>query len=71
MDTTKNNSEGLVSPENLVYTKPRLLNDTSMHYCPGCSHGLVHKLIAEVIDEMGMTDRAIGISPVGLSLIHI
>ena len=65
MDTTNNNSEGLLSPENLVYSKPRLLNDTPMHYCPGCSHGLVHKLIAEVIDEMGMTERAIGISPVG------
>ncbi|MCF0194016.1 MAG: 2-oxoglutarate oxidoreductase [Bacteroidaceae bacterium] len=44
------------------------MNDTPMHYCPGCSHGVVHKLIAEVIEEMGMTDRTIGISPVGCAV---
>ena len=37
----------IIKPENLVYTKPRLMNDNPMHYCPGCSHGVVHKLIAE------------------------
>lgn len=56
--------EDIMKPENLVYQKPRLMNDNSMHYCPGCSHGVVHKLIAEVIDEMGLTEKAIGISPV-------
>ncbi len=60
--------EDIVKPENLVYQKPRLLNDNPMHYCPGCSHGVVHKLIAEVIDEMGMTEKAIGISPVGCAV---
>ena len=44
----------IISPENLVYKKPTLMNDTTMHYCPGCSHGVVHKLVAEVIEEMGM-----------------
>ena len=44
----------IIKPENLVYSKPRLMNDNPMHYCPGCSHGVVHKLVAEVIDEMGM-----------------
>ena len=57
-----------MKPENLVYQKPRLLNDNPMHYCPGCSHGLVHKLIAEVIEEMGMEEKAIGISPVGCAV---
>ena len=38
----------IISPENLVYKKPTLMNDTPMHYCPGCSHGVVHKLVAEV-----------------------
>ena len=38
----------IISPENLVYKKPELMNDTPMHYCPGCSHGVVHKLIAEL-----------------------
>ena len=60
--------EELIRPENLVYAKPRLLNDSTMHYCPGCSHGVVHKLLAEVIDEMGLADRSIGISPVGCAV---
>lgn len=60
--------EDIMKPENLVYQKPRLMNDNSMHYCPGCSHGVVHKLIAEVIDEIGLTEKAIGISPVGCAV---
>ena len=52
--------EDIIKPENLVYKKPTLMNDNPMHYCPGCSHGVVHKLIAEVIEEMGMEDKAIG-----------
>ena len=44
------------------------MNDVPMHYCPGCSHGVVHKLVAEVIEEMGMEDKAIGVSPVGCAV---
>lgn len=58
----------IISPENLVCSKPRLLNDNNMHYCPGCSHGVVHKLIAEVIEEMGTEHIAIGIAPVGCAV---
>ena len=58
----------IIKPENLVYTKPRLMNDSPMHYCPGCSHGVVHKLIAEVIDEMGIEEETIGIAPVGCAV---
>jgi 2-oxoglutarate ferredoxin oxidoreductase subunit beta len=58
----------IIKPENLVYDKPRLMNDNPMHYCPGCSHGVVHKLIAEVVEEMGMEDKTIGISPVGCAV---
>ena len=58
----------IISPENLVYEKPKLMNDTAMHYCAGCSHGVVHKLVAEVITEMGMEDKAIGVSPVGCAV---
>ena len=58
----------IISPENLVCSKPRLLNDNNMHYCPGCSHGVVHKLIAEVIEEMGIEHIAIGIAPVGCAV---
>ena len=55
-------------PENLVYQRPRLLNDNPMHYCHGCGHSVVHKLIAEVIEEMGMAEQAVGISPVGCAV---
>ena len=60
--------EEIIKPENLVYKKPTLMNDNAMHYCPGCSHGVVHKLIAEVIEEMGMEDKTVGISPVGCAV---
>jgi 2-oxoglutarate ferredoxin oxidoreductase subunit beta len=58
----------IISPENLVYAKPVLMNEVPMHYCPGCSHGVVHKLIAEVIAEMGLEDKSIGIAPVGCAV---
>ena len=60
--------EEIKQSANIVETKPRLLNDNTMHYCPGCSHGVVHKLIAEVIEEMGAEDIAIGIAPVGCAV---
>ncbi len=54
--------------ENVVYSKPKLITDNVMHYCPGCSHGTIHKLVAEVIEEMGMENKAIGVSPVGCAV---
>ena len=56
--------QDIIRPENKVYARPALLNENNMHYCPGCSHGVVHKLIAEVLEEMGLADKAIGIAPV-------
>lgn len=58
-----------IKPENLAYTRPRILTDAVMHFCPGCSHGVVHNLLAEVIDELGMENTAIGITPVGCSVL--
>ena len=58
----------IIKPENLVYTKTPVLNDNPMHYCPGCSHGVVHKLIAEVIEEMGIQEKTIGVAPVGCAV---
>lgn len=58
----------IIKPENIVYAKPRLMNDNQMHYCPGCSHGVVHKLAAEVIEEMGMEEKTIGVAPVGCAV---
>ena len=57
-----------IKQENLVYAKPRLITNEELHYCPGCSHGTVHKLIAEVIDELGIEASTIGVSPVGCSV---
>src|SRR3990172_4099438 len=52
----------------LVYAKPSTLTETPMHYCPGCSHGVVHRVLMEVINEMGIQDRTIGVAPVGCSV---
>jgi 2-oxoglutarate ferredoxin oxidoreductase subunit beta len=60
--------ENIKKPENIVYGKPRLINDTPMHYCPGCTHGVVHNLVASVIDEMGLAETTIGIAPVGCAV---
>ena len=58
----------IIKPENLVYKKPALLKDVAMHYCPGCSHSTVHKIICEVIEEMGAEEYAIGVAPVGCAV---
>lgn len=58
----------IIDPANLVYKKTKVMNDTPMHYCPGCSHGVVHKLMAEVIEDMDMQDKTIAIAPVGCAV---
>ncbi len=60
--------QDIIRPENKVYSKPELLEEVNMHYCPGCSHGVIHKLVAEVIAELGIVERTIGISPVGCAV---
>jgi len=55
--------------ENVVYEGPNSLCDNTMHYCPGCGHGTVHRLIAEVIDEMDIQSEVIGVAPVGCSVL--
>lgn len=57
-----------IKRENLVYQKVSILTDNTMHYCPGCSHGTINNLVAEVIAELGIEERTIGISPVGCSV---
>jgi len=52
----------------IVYQKPSTLVNVNMHYCPGCAHSLVHKLIMEVVEEMDIQDKTIGIAPVGCSV---
>jgi 2-oxoglutarate ferredoxin oxidoreductase subunit beta len=53
----------------LVYAPPESLTDASTHYCPGCTHGVIHRLVAEVLDELGVRERTIGIAPVGCSVL--
>lgn len=60
--------EEIIANGTKVYARPKLLNRNVMHYCPGCSHGVVHKLVAEIIEELGLEEKAIGIAPVGCAV---
>jgi 2-oxoglutarate/2-oxoacid ferredoxin oxidoreductase subunit beta len=51
-----------------VYSRPKLLTETRFHYCPGCGHGVVHRVLMEVIEELGIQDQTIGVAPVGCSV---
>ena len=52
----------------VVYEKTKLLTDKPLHYCPGCTHGIIHRLVAEAIDELGIQGKTIGIAPVGCAV---
>ena len=52
-----------------VFKRTPTLKDCVTHYCPGCGHGIAHRLVAEVIDELGIHDRTIGIAPVGCAVL--
>ncbi len=52
----------------VVFEKPKALTDAVLHYCPGCTHGIIHRLVAEVIDELGIEGKTIGVAPVGCAV---
>ena len=52
----------------VVFQKPKALTDAPFHYCPGCTHGIIHRLVAEVIDELGIEGKTIGVAPVGCAV---
>ena len=52
----------------VVFQKTKGLTDVPFHYCPGCTHGIVHRLVAEVMEELGVLDKAIGVAPVGCAV---
>ncbi len=52
-----------------VFKKTSLLTDAVMHYCPGCTHGITHRLVAEVLEELGVGGEAIGVAPVGCAVL--
>jgi 2-oxoglutarate ferredoxin oxidoreductase subunit beta len=60
---------GIPEDMELVYKRPESLTDAHTHYCPGCTHGTIHRLVAEVLDELGVRERTIGIAPVGCSVL--
>jgi len=68
MAETTINTE-IIKPENLVYKKTDLMTDKVLSYCPGCGHGTTHRIIMEVIEEMGLMEDTIGIAPVGCSVL--
>lgn len=53
----------------VVFDRPKALLDVPTHYCPGCTHGVIHRLVAEVIDELEVLDKTIGVAPVGCSVL--
>ena len=52
----------------MVFERPKMLVDVPMHYCPGRTHGILHRLVAETIDELGVADKTIGVAPVGCAV---
>ncbi|MBS1260704.1 MAG: 2-oxoglutarate oxidoreductase subunit KorB [Calditrichaeota bacterium] len=54
---------------NTVFCKPEAMTDAHTHYCPGCTHGVTHRLVAETLDELGIRERAVGVAPVGCSVL--
>lgn len=52
-----------------VFERPKALSDVSTHYCPGCTHGIIHRLVAEVLDELHITEKTIGVAPVGCAVL--
>ncbi len=69
MAETKIKTEDIVQEENKVFQRTPLLTDNIFHYCPGCGHGVVHRLIMEIVEEMDIQDKTIGIAPVGCSVL--
>lgn len=55
--------------EDLVFSRPESLSNVVTHYCPGCIHGITHRLIADAMDELGIRERTVGIAPVGCSVL--
>jgi len=51
-----------------VFKKPNALTDAPLHYCPGCTHGIIHRLVAEAIDELGILGKTVGVAPVGCAV---
>jgi 2-oxoglutarate ferredoxin oxidoreductase subunit beta len=62
-------SSDIIREENLVYKRTSLLTNNTLSYCPGCGHGTVHRIIMEVIEEMNIREKTIGVAPVGCAVL--
>lgn len=69
MDQQQVKTEDIIKQENLVFDRTQLLTDRVFHYCPGCGHGVVHRLIMEVVEELEIQEKTIGVTPVGCSVL--
>ncbi len=59
----------IIKPENLVYSKSKVMTDNVLSYCPGCGHGTAHRIIAEIVEELDIQSETIGVAPVGCSVL--
>ena len=55
--------------EKTIFKRPEAMKDAITHYCPGCTHGVIHRLVAETIDELGIRRRTVGVAPVGCAVL--
>lgn len=60
---------GLIHTIMKIFEKPLSMTETETHYCPGCTHGVIHRMIAETLDELNLRERSVGIAPVGCSVL--
>jgi 2-oxoglutarate ferredoxin oxidoreductase subunit beta len=68
LDRTATPVEGSTAAPRIIYHRPELLDERSTSYCPGCGHGIIHRLIAEVLGELGLGPRTIAVAPVGCAV---
>ncbi|MBU4198391.1 MAG: hypothetical protein KKG09_09220 [Verrucomicrobia bacterium] len=66
---TKKNHPARRSKKQMLYQRPKSLTNVPMHYCAGCGHSLIHKVLAELMDELGIRERTIGVAPVGCAVL--
>jgi 2-oxoglutarate ferredoxin oxidoreductase subunit beta len=59
----------MTDDQTTIFARPQSLQDTVTHYCPGCTHGVIHRMVAEVLDELGVREKTVGVAPVGCSVL--
>ena len=65
----ENNEDIMINNATTIFKRPESLSETVTHYCPGCTHGVIHRMVAESLDELNLRERAVGVAPVGCSVL--